>query len=76
MTQDEKWLKNYDEVMDYMEEFHRNPSKYALEDRQMYTWLKHQRKLMNAGKLSPERKGLFEMLLALAEQLKRTNQYG
>ena len=46
MTQDEAWKKNYDEVMSFITENGRNLSKYNLEERRLYTWLKHQRKVM------------------------------
>jgi len=52
MTQDEAWKKNYDEVMSFITENGRNLSKYNLEERRLYTWLKHQRKVMNAGNTS------------------------
>lgn len=49
MSQAEKWLANYEEAMEYLRENHRNPSKYDLDIRRIYTWIKHQRKVMNAG---------------------------
>ena len=41
----------------------------------MLNWLKHNRKLMNAGELPESRLGKFEELLALVEENKRKNQY-
>ena len=75
MTQDEKWMKNYHAVMEYMETNKRNPSKYDITVRSLYTWIKHQRKVMNAGNLKPNRVEMFNELLALIEQYKRLNQY-
>ena len=88
MTQDERWQQNYDEVMQFVktnrrnlskyeiiETNHRNLSKYDLEERRLYTWMKHNRKAMNAGVLRPERVAAFKELLALCEQYKRVNQY-
>ncbi len=75
MTQDEKWIKNYHAVMEYMESNKRNPSKYDITVRSLYTWIKHQRKVMNAGKLQGERLDLFNKLLDLAEEYRRVNQY-
>ena len=75
MTQDERWMKNYYAVMEYMETNQRNPSKYDITVRSLYTWIKHQRKVMNAGKLKEDRVELFNELLDLAEQYKRINQY-
>lgn len=76
MTQDEAWLKKYQEVMTFIETNHRNPSKNNLEERGAYlNWIKHNRKMHNAGKLKEERIGLFEKLMELGEQFKRKNQY-
>ena len=56
MTQDERWLTKYQEVVTFIETNKRNPSKYDAEERgEYYTWLKHNRKVMNAGTLKPER---------------------
>ena len=74
-TQDERWQKRYEEVKGFIEENRRNISKYSLEERRLYTWLKHNRKLMNAGELKPEREEKFRKLLELSEQYKRKNQY-
>ncbi len=75
MTQDELWLTNYKEVMDFMEHNHRNPSKHRVEEHQMLNFVKHNRKLMNAGKLKEDRVEMFEKLLELGEKYKRVNQY-
>jgi hypothetical protein len=75
MTQDERWQANYNEVRAFIETNCRNLSKYDLEERRLYTWMKHNRKLMNAGGLRPERAAAFKELLALSEQYRRKNQY-
>jgi hypothetical protein len=75
MTQDERWNLRYQEVMDFIETNHRNPSKHRLEEHDMLNWLKQQRKLNNAGKLKPERVERFRKLLELVELYKRKNQY-
>lgn len=75
MTQDELWLTKYQEVMDFMEKNHRNPSKHRLEEHQMLNFVKHNRKLMNAGKLKESRVEMFEKLLEMGERYKRVNQY-
>lgn len=54
MTQDEAWKKNYDEVMSFITKNGRNLSKFNLEERRLYTWLKHQRKVMNAEEMKGE----------------------
>lgn len=76
MTQDERWLVKYNEVMDFMEKNKRNPSRYDDNERGLYcNWTKHNKKLMKAGELKPNRVEMFEKLLALSEQYKRVNQY-
>ena len=75
MTQDEKWLKNYREVAQYMDTYHRNPSKHRVEDHLMLNWMKHQRKLMNKGELKPDRVAKFKRLMAKGDKLKRVNQW-
>ena len=75
MTQDERWNLRYQEVIDFIETNHRNPSKHRIEEHDMLNWLKQQRKLHNAGKLKPERVERFRKLLELVELYKRKNQY-
>lgn len=75
MTQNERWQKNCEGVKTFIESNHRNLSKYDLTERRLYTWLKHNRKEMNAGKMKAERVEKFEKLLELTEQYKRKNQY-
>ncbi len=75
MTQDERWLARYNEVMGFLEENHRNPSKHRIEEHDMLNWLKANRKLMNAGKMKAERVEKFRKLLELTEQYRRKNQY-
>lgn len=75
MTQDERWHKRYDEVMEFITSNHRNPSKYNLEEHDMLNWLKANRKRMNAGELKPDRVSMFKNLLSLVEENKRKNQW-
>ena len=75
MTQDEHWQVRYNEVKSFIETNHRNPSKHRIEEHDMLNWVKANRKVMNAGKMKPERVGLFKRLLELVEQYKRVNQY-
>ena len=75
MTQDERWLKSYQDVMDFMEKNHRNPSRHRLEEHDMLNWVKQQRKLKNKGELKTERAERFRELLVLSEQYRRKNQY-
>ena len=75
MTQDERWTLKYNEVVEFIETNHRNPSKYVAEERNMVNFLKHTRKQMNQGLLKTDRIEAFEKLMALMEQYKRVNQY-
>ena len=65
MTQEERWMVRYNEVMGFLEENHRNPSKYRIEEYDMLNWLKANRKVMNAGRMRTERVERFERLLSL-----------
>ena len=72
MTQDEKWLVRYNEVKSFIETNHRNPSKHDPEERfKYYNWLKHNRQLMNAGKMKDDRVDHFTELLAMIEENKK-----
>lgn len=51
MTQDERWQKQYDDVMEFLAKNHRNPSRHRLEEHDMLNWVKQQRKLKNKGDL-------------------------
>jgi hypothetical protein len=75
MTHDEKWMARYEEVVRFIEANHRNPSKHRIEEHNMLNWLKASRKLINAGKMKPERVKKFEELQELMEEYKRVNQY-
>lgn len=75
MKQDERWKTNYDEVMRFVKTNRRNLSKYDMTERRLYTWMKHNRKQMNAGVLKPERVAAFKELLAVCEGYRRKNQY-
>ena len=75
MTQDERWHLRFDDVKKFIEENHRNPSKHRIEEHDMLNWVKQQRKLMNAGKLKPERVERFKELICLWEENKHVNQY-
>ena len=75
MTQEERWIAKYNEVVDFIETNHRNPSRHRIEEHDMLNWLKATRKKMNSGDLKEDRMAKFKELLALMEQYKRKNQY-
>ena len=75
MTQEEKWMTRYNEVVSFIETNHRNPSRHRIEEHDLLNWLKATRKKMNAGELKGDRVELFQKLLEMGEKFKRVNQY-
>ena len=75
MTQDEKWEQRYNEVKSFIETNKRNPSRHRIEEHDYLNWLKANRKVMNAGKMKPERIEIFKKLLVLCEKYKHVNQW-
>ena len=73
MTQDERWLLKYNEVMAFIKREHRNPSKHRIEEHDMLNWLKANRKKMNVAELKEPRLGMFKELLALSEEYRKEN---
>ena len=75
MTQDERWQAKYDEIIAFIAENHRRPSKYNLEERNNWNWMRHQQKVMGRGEMKGERVELFEELMDLCGEYKHVNQY-
>lgn len=75
MTQCSRRLAKYNEVLDFIASNHRKPSKFVPEERNMRSWWKHNKKLMNAGGLKPELQEMIKQLLELGEKYKHVNQY-
>ena len=75
MTQDEKLKAKYNEVVEFIETNHRNPSKHRIEEHDMLNWVKVNRKALNAGKMKADRVEKFRKLLEMTEQYRRKNQY-
>ena len=75
MTQDERWMVKYIEVVTFIETNKRNPSRHRIEEHDYLNWIKANRKALNAGKMKPERMEKFRKLLELTEQYRRKNQY-
>ena len=75
MDQETRWLTRYNEVKEFIEREHRNPSKHRIEEHDMLNWLKANRKKVNAGELKPERVVKFKELMVLIEENKHKNQY-
>lgn len=66
MMQEELWIIRYQEVLTFIETNKRNPSKYAPEERSMYNFIKHARKLMNQDLPKAERVETFRRLLEIS----------
>lgn len=75
MTQDERWIVKYNEVVEFINTNHRNPSRHRIEEHDMLNWLKANRKALNSGKLKDERIDAFNKLLELTDRYKRKNQW-
>ena len=75
MTQEERWMTKYQEVVGFIETNHRNPSRHRIEEHDFLNWVKANRKKMNSGKMKPERVEKFRKLLEMTEQYRRKNQY-
>ena len=75
MTQNERWKKRYNEVIDFIETNKRNPSKHRIEEHDMLNWLKANRKALNAGKMKTDRVEKFRKLLEMTKQYRRKNQF-
>ena len=72
---EEKWMRHYMEVMAFMEQNHRRPSKHYADERNMHNWIKANRKAMLRGRLSANRLAQFMELLKKTRQYRRVNQY-
>ena len=75
MTQDERWMVKYIEVVTFIETNKRNPSRHRIEEHDYLNWLKANRKALNAGKMKLERVEKFRKLLEMTELYRRKNQY-
>ena len=75
MTQEERWIAKYNEVVKFIETNHRNPSRHRIEEHDMLNWCKANRKTMNSGKMKSERVEKFRKLLEMTELYRRKNQY-
>ena len=65
MTQEERWMAKYNEVVAFIQINHRNPSRHRIEEHDMLNWLKANRKALNAGKMKTERVEMFRKLLEM-----------
>ena len=75
MDQETRWLARYNEAVTFIETNKRNPSRHRIEEHDYLNWLKANRKVLNAGKMKPERVEMFRKLLVMVERYRRKNQY-
>ena len=75
MTHDEHWEQNFQNIVAFMTNEKRRPSKYNPEEHQMLNWLKYQKKCLAQGKLTPQRAEKFLKLQKLSDLYLRKNQY-
>ena len=75
MTHDELWNSKWLTATEFIKKNGRNPSKFDGAEREIRNWIRHSKKLMNAGLLKEERIEKFKELLALSEMNKHMNQY-
>ena len=75
MTQDEKWQRQYEQMMTFMETYHRRPSKHKLEEHDMLNWFKATKKRIAKGNYPEERLEKFKLLMGVADKYRRLNQY-
>ena len=75
MTQDEKWQRQYDQMMEFMKTNHRRPSKHRLEEHDMLNWFKATKKRIAKGDYPQDRLEKFAVLLEVSEKYRRKNQY-
>lgn len=75
MTQEDSWMRHFNEIMQHIQRNKRRPSKHRPEERKMHNWIKYNKKLLAKGLLSHAREWRFRRLLGKAEDFRRLNQY-
>ncbi|MBQ8047921.1 MAG: hypothetical protein IJ196_08360 [Prevotella sp.] len=75
MTQEKLWQDNYNAYMNYMKRYRQRPSKYDPKLAKMVNWMKYNKKLLAAGRMSAERAVQFRYLLEVAEKYRMVNQH-
>ena len=71
-----RWEKLNDNPNDNLNANNRNTSKYETLERGLYyNWIKHNKKLLKAGRMKEERVEMFEKLLARMEEGKSVEVY-
>lgn len=75
MTQEERWQRQYDQMIEFMETNHRRPSKHRLEEHDMLNWFKCVKKQIAKGGYPQNRLEKFAVLMEVANKYRRKNQY-
>lgn len=72
-NQHELWNKHYNELMQFVNENKRRPSKHNEDEHQMLCWIKYNKKKYKRGTMLAERVPKFVAYLALADKYRRYN---
>ncbi len=75
MVRTENWNRKYKVVWDFVTEHQRGPTRHHPEEARLMNWMKYNRKRLNKGLLSPEKKELFIRLRNYISSFCRVNQY-
>lgn len=74
-SQEELWVEHCKEYMTFMKVNMKRPSKHYLQDRRMFNWFKHNKKVYLSGRMPANRVSMFRALLDDAENYRKINQY-
>lgn len=74
-SQKDLWNQKWQAYMDYMARNKRRPSKHHAENMVLFDWYKHSKKLLNQGRMQPDRIAKFKLLLGEAKEFQRVNQH-
>lgn len=71
--QEELWNRHYDEILNFIRDNKRRPSKHNIEDHGMLNWIKYNKKIIAKGEMPLHRLEKFNRLMALADKYRRYN---
>ena len=74
-SQDDRWEQHFEELLRFIATHKALPSKHRTEEHQLLNWMKYNRKLAAAGRLSPQRQERFEQLMNDAAPYLKRNQH-
>ncbi|MBR1400360.1 MAG: HAD hydrolase-like protein [Prevotella sp.] len=69
------WNIRYDEILAFVQDNKRRPSKHNGQERRMHNWLKQAKKRMNKGEMADDKVEKFKILLELCNRYRRLNQF-